>query len=122
VISLHVNRSQFGGLKGAVEFAGFLVKPIKPSALLEVIGSALRSEHPTATAEKAAGASQRELCLADEIPLQILVVDDHPTNRKFCAAALRKLGFAGRSRSADFKANGRTGPVAVTQRRFFLAV
>lgn len=31
--------------------------------------------------------------LADEIPLRILVVDDHSTNRKFCGAALRKLGF-----------------------------
>jgi len=32
--------------------------------------------------------------LGDECPLSILIVDDHPTNRKFCAALLRKLGYA----------------------------
>jgi CheY-like chemotaxis protein len=91
--SLHVSRSQFSGMEGAGEFSGFLVKPIKPSALLQVIGSALRSERRTAESANAAEVSQLELRLADEIPLRILVVDDHPTNRKFCAAALRKLGF-----------------------------
>jgi PAS domain S-box-containing protein len=91
--SLHVSRSQFGDMDGAGEFSGFLVKPIKPSALLQVIGSALRSERQTAEPINSAGASRLESRLAEEIPLRILVVDDHPTNRKFCAAALRKLGF-----------------------------
>ncbi|MES2915143.1 MAG: response regulator [Pseudomonadota bacterium] len=77
-------------MAGAGEFSGFLVKP---SALLDVIGSALRSELLAAEPANAPGASQFELHLADEVPLRIMVVDDHPTNRKFCAAALRKLGF-----------------------------
>ncbi|MGL6210798.1 MAG: response regulator [Paracoccaceae bacterium] len=91
--SLHVSRSHFDGMEGAGEFSGFLVKPIKPSALLEAIGSALRSELPATEPANAPGASPFEPRLAEEIPLRILVVDDHPTNRKFCAAALRKLGF-----------------------------
>ena len=91
--SLRVSRSQFGGMEGAGEFSGFLIKPIKPSALLEVIGSALRSELRRAEPARAMEASRLELSLAGEIPLRILVVYDHPTNRKFCAAALRKLGF-----------------------------
>lgn len=91
--SLHVSRSQFGDMEGAGEFSGFLVKPIKPSALLQVIGSALRSERRTAEPANVTGASGLELRLAEEMPLRILVVDDHPTNRKFCAAALRKLGY-----------------------------
>lgn len=91
--SLHVSRSQLCSMEGAGEFSGFLIKPIKPSALLEVIGSALRSELNTIEPTRAAEASRLEPSLAAEISLRILVVDDHPTNRKFCAAALRKLGF-----------------------------
>ena len=91
--SLHVSRSQFAGMDGAGEFSGFMAKPIKPSALLEVIGSALRSEPRTGETKDDAEAPRLEPRLAEECPLRILVVDDHPTNRKFCAAALRKLGF-----------------------------
>ena len=91
--SLHVTRSQIGKMDGADEFSGFLVKPIKPSALLEVIGSALRSERRATEAAIDPRTSRLDVRLADEIPLRILIVDDHPTNRKFCAAALRKLGF-----------------------------
>ncbi len=92
--SLHAAQSQMGSRDGAGEFSGFLVKPIKPSALFEMIGSALRSELQAAEPATAPEASRLDMRLADEIPLHILIVDDHPTNRKFCAAALRKLGFA----------------------------
>jgi len=91
--SQHVTRSQIGGMEGADAFSGFLVKPIKPSSLLEVLGSCLRSELPAIELISAPTASRLDVRLAEEIPLHILVVDDHPTNRKFCAAALRKLGF-----------------------------
>ncbi|MBC2834037.1 response regulator [Paragemmobacter straminiformis] len=91
--SLHVSRSQIGVLDEAGEFAGLLSKPIKPSALLEVIGSALRSDALAAKPAAALAAPHPDQRLADEFPMRILVVDDHPTNRKFCAAALRKLGF-----------------------------
>ena len=91
--SLHVTRSSFAGMDGSDMFSGNLMKPIKPSALLEAIGSALHSERRVEGPEPAPGASHLASRLGDEIPLRILVVDDHPTNRKFCAAALRKLGF-----------------------------
>ena len=91
--SLHSTRSQIAEMDGSSEFSGFLLKPIKPSALLEVIGSALRSEHRASQAKIEPKSSRLDVRLADEIPLNILIVDDHPTNRKFCAAALRKLGF-----------------------------
>jgi CheY-like chemotaxis protein len=91
--SLHVTRSQVAGLDGSSEFSGYLLKPIKPSALLEVIGSALRSEHRTPQALNESKTSRLDARLADEMPMRILIVDDHPTNRKFCAAALRKLGY-----------------------------
>ena len=91
--SLDVTRSQIAQMQGGDAFSGFLVKPIKPSALLEAIGSVLHLERRAASTEPASGASQLATRLAEEIPMRILVVDDHPTNRKFCAAALKKLGF-----------------------------
>ncbi|MFN3845566.1 MAG: response regulator [Paracoccaceae bacterium] len=91
--SLQVTRSTIAELDGNDLFSGYLMKPIKPSALLEAIGSVLHSERRIVGPEPASGASQLAIRLSDEIPLRILVVDDHPTNRKFCAAALRKLGF-----------------------------
>ncbi len=91
--SLHITKSQISEMDGGREFAHFLVKPIKPSALLEALGVALRSERRPENSSMAKEPSSPSARLADEIPLRILIVDDHPTNRKFCAAALRKLGF-----------------------------
>lgn len=92
--SLHVSRSELGGMGAASEFAGVLSKPIKPSALLEVIRSALRSDALAAKPAVDMAASQLDVRVGDETPMRILIVDDHPTNRKFCEAALKKLGFA----------------------------
>lgn len=91
--SRQVSRAQFDGMEGVGEFSGLLVKPIKPSALFDVLGSALRSGLTQAEPANPPAESRPERRLAEEIPLRILVVDDHPTNRKFCAAVLRKLGF-----------------------------
>lgn len=114
--SLHVTRSQISEMEGGHAFSAFLMKPIKPSALLEAVGTALRSERRAAPPETSSGSSQLGTRLADEIPLRILVVDDHPTNRKFCAAALRKLGF-----EPELAESGREA-VAAVQRNAFDAV
>jgi signal transduction histidine kinase/DNA-binding response OmpR family regulator len=89
--SIHVSRAQMD--QREVDFSGFLLKPIRPSALLEAIGSALDSGRVSFLRRESAAPTAQSMLLAHEIPLRILVVDDHPTNRKFCAAALRKLGF-----------------------------
>ena len=91
--SLRVSRSMTSDMDGDDLFSAHLMKPIKPSALLEAIGQALHPHRQVVTPAPAPEPSQLSRRLSDEIPLRILVVDDHPTNRKFCAAALRKLGF-----------------------------
>lgn len=91
--SIHVSRAQMAGEERSSVFSSFLLKPVKPSALLEAIETALNSERRSPGKQENATPAGNVTLLADEIPLRILVVDDHPTNRKFCAAALRKLGF-----------------------------
>ena len=91
--SLHVSRSVLSEMDGDDLFSACLMKPIKPSALLEAVESVLQPGQAMSGPAPAPGGAPLSIRLADEIPLRILVVDDHPTNRKFCAAALRKLGF-----------------------------
>jgi PAS domain S-box-containing protein len=92
--SLHMSRAQISQMAGAKLFADILNKPIKPSALLQSIMAAIFTVPKTAAPAPAKPAVDLDGKLAEECPLSILVVDDHPTNRKFCSALLRKLGYA----------------------------
>lgn len=92
--SLHMSRAQITQLAGPRLFADILSKPIKPSALLQSIMAAILAVPKVAAPAAARPAVELDGSLAAECPLDILVVDDHPTNRKFCSALLRKLGYA----------------------------
>ena len=90
--SIHLSRSQ---LMQSAEglFADILNKPIKPSSLLNAISAALQSAPRSKAAATGSGATPADEALATTYPLRILVVDDHPTNRKFASALLRRLGY-----------------------------
>jgi CheY-like chemotaxis protein len=92
--SLHMSRAQIMQMAGAKLFADILNKPIKPSALLQSIMAAILSVPKIAAPAAAKPPVDLDGKLAEECPLSILVVDDHPTNRKFCSALLKKLGYA----------------------------
>ena len=92
--SLHMSRAQIMQMAGARLFADILNKPIKPSALLQSIMAAILSVPKVAAPAAAKPLVDLDGKLAEECPLSILVVDDHPTNRKFCSALLKKLGYA----------------------------
>lgn len=92
--SLHMSRAQIMQMAGARLFADILSKPIKPSALLQSIMAAIHAVPKAAAPAAAKPAIGLDGKLAVECPLNILVVDDHPTNRKFCSALLKKLGYA----------------------------
>jgi CheY-like chemotaxis protein len=92
--SLHMSRAQIVQMAGDKLFADVLNKPIKPSALLQAITAAILSAPKAAASGAPKPAVGLDGKLAEECPLSILIVDDHPTNRKFCSALLKKLGYA----------------------------
>jgi CheY-like chemotaxis protein len=89
-----MSRTQIVQMAGAKLFADVLNKPIKPSALLHALTAAILSVPKMAAPAVPKPTVDLDGKLAIECPLSILVVDDHPTNRKFCSALLKKLGYA----------------------------
>ena len=72
-------------------FDATIAKPIKPSALLEIVTRLLRNERAQATAS--GRTEEIDSGLAVRCPLDILVVDDNKTNLKVCSAILKRLGY-----------------------------
>lgn len=85
-----------------------LMKPIKPSLLLEHLGS-LTSRRMTRApvAPPAGGAAGFDTGLAQRVPLTILLADDNVTNRKLGTKILNRLGY-----SPDLARDGREAAAA----------
>jgi PAS domain S-box-containing protein len=80
-----------------VKFAAYLNKPIKPTALFDVLLHAMKIA-PRAAHQHAAPQTGR---LADTLPLKILVAEDNAVNQKVVQQLLAHLGYR-----ADVVANG----------------
>ena len=87
------------GVRGRVEFAASLTKPIKPSqlydTLMNVLGATPAGVHAAASRE---GPVER---LAERVPLRILVAEDNVVNQRLALLVLQKLGYR-----AEVTANG----------------
>jgi CheY-like chemotaxis protein len=90
------NRPRSPGMD-QVQFAAYLSKPIKPTALFDVLLHALRIEPREAPSRRAA-IPQR---LGEVLPLKILVAEDNTVNQKVVVQLLAHLGYR-----ADVVANG----------------
>jgi PAS domain S-box-containing protein len=86
-------------LRGAVEFAASLTKPIKPSqlydTLMNVFGVAPAGVQAPAPPE---GSVEQ---LAERVPLRVLVAEDNVVNQQLAVLLLKKLGYR-----ADVTADG----------------
>jgi PAS domain S-box-containing protein len=86
-------------VRGDVEFAAYLTKPIKPSQLHDT----LMNVFGAAPARVQAPAPREEPVerLAERVPLRILVAEDNVVNQQLALLLLKKLGY-----QADVTANG----------------
>jgi len=86
-------------VRGGVEFAASLTKPIKPSQLYDTLMNVLG-----ATPAGVQAATSREgpvERLAERVPLRVLVAEDNVVNQRLALLVLRKLGYG-----AEMTANG----------------
>ena len=82
--------------KSEIEEAGFtakLAKPIKPSALLDILLDTLAGTAKAFERRQAVPDDQFDPKLAQKYPLSILLVDDNKTNQKLAALVLKRLGY-----------------------------
>jgi PAS domain S-box-containing protein len=89
----------WGEVRGGVEFAASLTKPIKPSqlydTLMNVLGAAPAGVQAPASRE---GPIEQ---LAERVPLRILVAEDNVVNQQVAQLLLKRLGYR-----ADVAADG----------------
>ena len=90
-----------------------LPKPIKPAILAECLARLLSGAPPAP--EKPAPARRDGPALAEEIPLDILLVEDNPVNQKVAMHLLLRLGYR-----ADAVGNGLEAVHATEQRDYDL--
>jgi CheY-like chemotaxis protein len=85
-------------LRGDVEFAASLTKPIKPSQLYATLMSVFGAPAGVQAPVPQEGAVGR---LAERVPLRILVAEDNVVNQQLALLLLKKLGY-----QADLTADG----------------
>lgn len=91
-----------------------LAKPIKQAALERALGDAIRA--PTSTPASPPPKSQSHK-LGQELPLNILLVEDNAVNQKVALRFLERLGYG-----ADVAANGLEALAACERRHFHLVL
>ncbi|MBI2942241.1 MAG: response regulator [Chloroflexi bacterium] len=93
-----------------VEFAAFLSKPIKPSALFEVLlGIFSEPGQPiVARVSERAASPDIDPAMARRLPRRILLVEDNAVNQQLALLLLEQLGYC-----ADVAGNGREALEAV---------
>jgi PAS domain S-box-containing protein len=87
------------GIRGGVEFAASLSKPVKPSQLYDALMNVLGAT-PAGVQAPASQAGPVER-LAEHVPLRVLVAEDNVVNQQLALLVLQKLGYG-----AEVTANG----------------
>jgi PAS domain S-box-containing protein len=78
-------------VRGDVEFAAYLTKPIKPSELYDTLMNVFGAASADAQASAPREGSVEQL--AERIPLRILVAEDNVFNQQLALLLLKKLGY-----------------------------
>jgi CheY-like chemotaxis protein len=84
------------------EVAGFIAKPIKPSALFDTLVSILAGQPMRVQARRRAAGSMFDPHMGQKHPLRILLAEDNATNQNLALRLLARLAYR-----ADVAGNGR---------------
>ncbi len=85
-----------------VDFAAFLNKPIKQSQLYNVLINIFGKQNTEITVHRTSGPLLQSIpMLAENLPLRILLADDHLVNQKVALQILQRMGYR-----ADVAGNG----------------
>ncbi|HEX9015098.1 MAG TPA: response regulator [Chloroflexota bacterium] len=82
------------------EFAAFLTKPVKPSALFDVLVG-LFGQQPSRTEPRGTAPTSLDSELGKKKPLRILLAEDNATNQKLALRLLERMSY-----TADVVSNG----------------
>ena len=84
-----------------IRFHAKLAKPIKPSALLDILMDMFANQQRSYERRDKAKDSEYDETTAERLPLKILLVDDNRTNQKLGALVLKRFGY-----TVDIAVNG----------------
>ncbi|MES0827990.1 response regulator [Ruegeria sp. SCP11] len=112
----HVSKNRAATMENS-DFFGTLTKPLKPSSLFNALTQVFYNRKQRTRIDSEAPDSSFDIGLAERIPLQILLADDHPTNQKLGQLMLARFGYR-----IDVAANGQEVLEALERRRYDLVL
>jgi CheY-like chemotaxis protein len=95
------------------QFAAYLMKPLKPSVLLDTLMNLFTGEAKRIEPEDDSGKVRLDPQMAERLPLRILLVEDNAVNQKLALRLLEQMGYR-----ADLAGNGLEAIQAVGRQKY----
>ena len=95
------------------QFAAFLMKPLKPSVLLDTLMNLFTGEAKRIEPQDDSGKVRLDPQMAERLPLRILLVEDNAVNQKLALRLLEQMGYR-----ADLAGNGLEAIQAVGRQKY----
>jgi CheY-like chemotaxis protein len=108
--------SSIGGRERVMEenhFSAYLMKPLKPSVLLDTLMTLFAGEVKRIEPEEDFGKTKIDPQMAEQLPLRILLVEDNVVNQKLALRLLEQMGYR-----ADLAGNGLEAIQAVGRQKY----
>ncbi|WP_420466492.1 response regulator [Panacagrimonas sp.] len=93
--------------------AGSLIKPIKPSRLLDAVQDIVDASQAVTVRLHPSPAAELPRHLGSEHPLRVLIAEDNAVNQKVAGLLLGRLGY-----TADFASDGREAVTAIERQTY----
>jgi PAS domain S-box-containing protein len=94
-------------------FAAYLMKPLKPSVLLDTLMNLFAGEVKQIETETVPETTKLDSTMAQRLPLRILLVEDNAVNQKLAVRLLEQMGYR-----ADLAGNGLEAIQAVGRQKY----